>query len=269
MQREIQIHAWPNVLGLDAALIAVAWQQVFADATDCELGWTAGLVLGFSVWLTYLADRLFDVSKRHGDALLSIRHQFAKRHNHMLWHIWFPVLAIDIFLAYFGLSAEQFFRGLLLLALCLLYTGLNRLLSKRFFPKEILVALIFVGGTVVFLEELPPLAAVTAFTLLCLINCLGIAYRETEFDDAMRVRSLTSVLSDKWLILLFVSAAIFSALTSAASLALLSCLIPMLVLSRLSQTIEREAFRVYMDASLLFGPPSIFSRTHFSGSACA
>ena len=32
-------------------------------SSDTEIGWAASVVLGLSVWLTYVADRLFDVGR--------------------------------------------------------------------------------------------------------------------------------------------------------------------------------------------------------------
>lgn len=87
----IRLWQWPNLLALDAALIALAWQAAFAAALGNEVSAAAQIVLGLSVWLTYMADRLFDVAKRPLQQLHSTRHQFAKQHRKTLWRCWWCV----------------------------------------------------------------------------------------------------------------------------------------------------------------------------------
>ena len=79
----IRLWQWPNLLAVDAALIALAWQAAFAAALGNEVSAAAQIVLGLSVWLTYMADRLFDVAKRplqqlHSDSSPVLRSNTAK-----------------------------------------------------------------------------------------------------------------------------------------------------------------------------------------------
>ncbi|MFQ3271378.1 MAG: hypothetical protein ACI9A1_001702, partial [Lentimonas sp.] len=132
----IRIWQWPNLLALDAALIALVWQAAFAAALGFPVSTTAPVVLGLSVWLTYMADRLFDVARRPVEQLQAVRHRFAKQHARKLWTLWSCTLILNIGLAFTGLSINELCNGFILLAICLLYTGLNQALSRRFFPKE-------------------------------------------------------------------------------------------------------------------------------------
>ncbi|WP_269522819.1 hypothetical protein [Coraliomargarita parva] len=182
---------WPNVLAWDAALVALAWQALLAAGLGRPWHPAAATVLGLSVWLTYLADRLFDVRQRRADDLLSVRHRFAKRHSKRLWYIWFGVLLIDMTLAFALLDQPQLNRGFLILGLSATYTYLNQRLSPRFFPKEICVAIIFAGGSAALLPPPFPWIPALALALLCFINCLMVASREREVDAALRVHSLT------------------------------------------------------------------------------
>ncbi|MEC8218990.1 MAG: hypothetical protein VX014_00030, partial [Verrucomicrobiota bacterium] len=77
MDPSIRLWQWPNILAVDTALAAILWQLGLVRALDTEIGWAASVVLGLSVWLTYVADRLFDVWSREKVALFSLRHQFA------------------------------------------------------------------------------------------------------------------------------------------------------------------------------------------------
>ncbi len=198
MHQKIRYWQWSNLLALDAALIAVLWQAALASAQGISLGAPAHIVLGLSVWLTYVADRLFDVSSRPEASLLSLRHQFAKRHARTLWSIWCGVLAVNLLLAT-QLSMIQIRRGALLLALCLLYTLLNQKLSRRFFPKELCVALIYAGGVAVFQPATVPLGFVACFAWLCLLNCLIIGAKEKSIDAELRVHSLAPLIAERWL----------------------------------------------------------------------
>jgi hypothetical protein len=68
----------PNLLSLDAPLVAMAWLYVFAKTW--RLGfhpWEAYASLGLAVWIIYAADRLLDVSLLGGNGeKLEARHRF-------------------------------------------------------------------------------------------------------------------------------------------------------------------------------------------------
>ena len=69
---------FPNLLSLDAPLVAMAWLYVFAKTW--RLGyhpWEAYASLGLAVWIIYVADRLLDASLAGGTkAALEPRHRF-------------------------------------------------------------------------------------------------------------------------------------------------------------------------------------------------
>lgn len=74
---------YPNLLSLDAPLVAVAWLYMFARTW--RLGyhpWEAYATLGLAVWVIYVADRLLDGLLLGGDsARLEVRHQFHSAHR--------------------------------------------------------------------------------------------------------------------------------------------------------------------------------------------
>ena len=184
-----------NALAIDAALIALCWQSVFASFSGQALTLAPVGVLGLSVWLTYAADRLFDVKKHSLTALHSIRHRFTKRNARTLWKFWFGTLFVNIGIAFTGLKIHQLRNGAILLIFCLLYTALNQKLSSRFFPKELCVAIIYAGGVIVFLLPAQDLWLPAGFLmLLCLINCLIISNNERQIDAAMNVHSIAQFL---------------------------------------------------------------------------
>jgi len=253
MSKYPKVWQWPNVLAIDAALIAAFWQSALAGALGAELGWAAYVVLGLSVWLTYSADRLFDVKSRDVRALLSLRHRFSKQHAARLWPAWFGVLFVNL-LSATQLTATQLKHGALLLALCLLYTLLNQKLSRRFFPKEICVALIYAGGVGVLLPGNLPIGFFGAFALVCLLNCLAIGAKEKGIDSKMQVHSVAPLIAERFLAPLALIGAgltLWSQIELSYGLALSFGLLSLLHCLR--GRIGVEAFRVMADATLLLG----------------
>lgn len=73
----------PNLLSLDAPLVAVAWLYMFAKTWRADyLPWVAYISLGLVVWVIYATDRLLDASMRDGSlATLAARHEFHRKHQ--------------------------------------------------------------------------------------------------------------------------------------------------------------------------------------------
>lgn len=192
MKRLIPFHLWPNVLSIDAPLIALLWQSCLARICGHPLGFGAQAVLFLSVWLTYAADHLFDVRGRPEESLHSLRHIWTKRHAARLWTVWFGVLLLDIHLAFRALEPWQLQQGAWLLSACLLYTALNQWLSRCWFPKEASVAAIFAAGVLIF----QPLAGqAPSFFLMAsvfFLNCLAISLKERPADAALGHRTLST-----------------------------------------------------------------------------
>ena len=78
-QERRQLWLWPNLLSLDAPLLAVLWLNLFAVSAQFAVTPTATLTLALVVWAIYIADRLLD-SLRH-DASSAARHQFCRQHR--------------------------------------------------------------------------------------------------------------------------------------------------------------------------------------------
>lgn len=66
---------WLNLLGLDAPIVALVWQDLAAHTFGNPLRASARIVLGFTVWAVYLADRLLDI-RAAGAAPNTARHNF-------------------------------------------------------------------------------------------------------------------------------------------------------------------------------------------------
>jgi len=258
MHSKIHLWQWPNILSLDAALVAVAWQLALAQGLNGTIELAASFVLGLSVWLSYSADRLFDVARRPADQLLSARHSFAKKHQSKLWSIWALVLIANLSLAVSALNTEQMMRGSLLLALCLAYNLCNQILSRRFFPKEACVALIFTGGVLVFQTKILPLDFACFFALLCLGNCLAVGVKEKLIDAEMQIHSLAPMVTERWLGPGFLSLHLFVILAApVAGIPLSLSFLGLGILYLLRTRLPVEAFRVLADSWLIL-PPLVY-----------
>jgi len=72
----------PNLLSLDAPLVAVAWLHVFSKTWRLYLPWAVYVSLALAVWVIYVADRLLDVSMLESNpSRLEPRHRFHRDHR--------------------------------------------------------------------------------------------------------------------------------------------------------------------------------------------
>jgi hypothetical protein len=176
---------WPNLLSLDAPLIAVLWMQLFAVSEDVRLSPVVTLVLGLAVWLIYVADRLFD-GMFATTGLQAVRHRFHMAHRNVLLAGASLALAITC-LACLELDTLTLEFGTLLTLVVLAYFGAihGRLVKRRLcLPKEMVVAVVFGAGTffpasIHARGSYPAMAIVLAlFVVICWLNLVLIEYAE-------------------------------------------------------------------------------------------
>lgn len=168
---------WPNLLGLDAPLVALTWQAFLALSIAVPLRPVGRITLGLTVWAIYLADRLLDV-RRPATTRETERHRFHRRHNRLLWALLILALCADLAAVLFWLRPAVFRSGLLPFTAVILYMGIVH--RQRIpIPKELAVALLFTAGT--FLigwtfshHRLALLFPAAAFLVLCLGNLVAI-----------------------------------------------------------------------------------------------
>src|ERR1700686_3826665 len=109
----IRFWLWPNLLSLDAPVVAVLWQILFARCFQVPVDALAALLLLATVWLIYAADRTLDAWR--GDCH-SPRHEFYQHHWRGLLPVWIAVLGFTALLAAERLPPGLFLHGLILLA---------------------------------------------------------------------------------------------------------------------------------------------------------
>lgn len=181
---------WLNLVCLDAPLVAVTWQWLFARAFGIEIanGTTAALFL--SAWLVYLADRFGDNLLLGANNPTSLRQEFCLRHR----RAWLCVIAL-VAIADFVTIAARLDSFAVSVGSTIGFVAAIYLLVNRFRPslwrilplKEMSIGFIFAAGTMVGLLRSLPSAAIlpwVLFAALCAMNCICIAFWERPLDLA-------------------------------------------------------------------------------------
>ncbi len=270
---------YPNLLSLDAPLVAVAWLHVFAETW--RLGyhpWEAYVTLGLVVWVIYAADRLLDVSMMgENSPKLEARHEFHRNHRKV-----------------FGIGIGLAFLVALLLATLKMPSGiydylpLGGVLVAGFFglsmlssqdpsealrTKNILAGITFAFGTAmtahVYRGELGIYNMLFSreflcFSVLCALNISAIDL----WEHAARTADLEIKASDELALTLPLTLLGAAALAFAAQemwtrpffIAILTGAALLYVLNRSRARYSMDALRVLADVSLLV-PVLVFHAT--------
>jgi hypothetical protein len=184
---------WPNLLALDAPVVAVVWLHAFSKATGEAMQWPVATGLFLAVWCIYLADRLIDARCLNDPARASARHRFALQN----WRCLLALLAVSglwaAWLASTMIDAELLrAASTLLVAVVLYFSGFVRKTRSRpsqILPaKEVVCGLVFAIGCALgvraFREspiEFLPMAL--SFGGVCAFNCLLISAWEKSSDQ--------------------------------------------------------------------------------------
>lgn len=193
---------WPNLLGLDAPAVAVAWQWLFARVFGVNLPPIFHLILGLSVWCIYLADRLYDATRAPECGVQTDRLRFTKRHFAALSVVVLAAALSNLFLIICQVPRPLITTGLITACLLGAYylvrlKGNARMPSA--IPREILCGMVFAIGCVIaphaFLSpDSDPgfLIAAIFLGLVCSANCILISAWEKEEDIAGNDRSMAT-----------------------------------------------------------------------------
>ncbi len=194
---------WPTILSLDAPVVCVVWQRLLARGGADPVGWPHVFVLGASVWLAYAADRWLEGWHLEQTRVRTARHLFYQRRRWSVAAVWGAMLAADIGVAFGRLAWPDISRGLILVALVLVYLFSHQLLhrARRWrAPKEVVIAVLLTGGVTVFLVGRVGVGTLavplTLFALLCFANCALISWWERSVDIAHGQTSLA--LQSRW-----------------------------------------------------------------------
>jgi hypothetical protein len=104
---------WMNLLSLDAPVLALVWQDYLARCYPSLLRPAGRWVLGLTVWVIYIADRLIDV-RRPAMENEPIRHRFYRQNRGLAKVVLTSVAFADLFIALLWLRPAVFSNGLLI-----------------------------------------------------------------------------------------------------------------------------------------------------------
>ena len=171
----------PNLLSIDAPLVALAWMWMYAEAARVEYVAAASWwVLPAAVWCVYVLDRLLD-SWRHPE----FRDQSPRHRFH--WKFRFPLLFIAIvagvicvYEALFVLPRAIFSAGLVAMMICAIY-----FLIAYFRTKEIPYFKNFIAGMVFAMGVGIPINAANSTLLVTDFNEVIYAFQNTGIIHAL------------------------------------------------------------------------------------
>ncbi len=182
---------WLNHVCLDAPLVAICWQWIFAYSFHLSVppGHRAALFL--TAWLIYLADRFGDSLSLVAGQPNSARQQFCLRHQ-SIWLVSIICVAVfDLIVILQAVNYETAVPGAVLGAFTIAYLAINHARSEIWetIPlKEFIIGSLFAAGTLlgvtphIFAERSIMIFAAILFALLCSLNCVSIAIWERDLD---------------------------------------------------------------------------------------
>ncbi len=275
--RRIPFWLWPNLLSLDAPVVAVVWLAMFARTWRVDfLQWESYLALGLAVWVIYVVDRLLDVKVLHAeDPRLGERHGFVKRHQKKL--CWLALAAVlgCVFMAFFvlpsrliGLPAEI---GYLLPAAVMTFVFFSMNLASAGNPeiphlRNLLAGATFSYGTAMLAHlnigtesifHLLTSREMLSFGLLCAANISAIHFwehsRQSRDEDYQAAHELALTLPLAVLGAACIAFAGFDQETTRRPFyyAVLIATALLFVLNRQRERFSMDALRVLADAALV------------------
>jgi hypothetical protein len=180
---------WPNLLSLDAPLVAIVWQLLFAHCFGGRLTSATVAVLGLCVWPIYAADRLLDGLRNSPPPRTeTARHRFHRVNAKPIVLVMVPVSAVALWLLVTQLASVLIRSyAILALAVCTYFSIVHSdfpIMRSRL-PKELAVAVLFASGVCipVWLQLSIPSRILLPFSAFCLIlwiNAAGIEHWEAE-----------------------------------------------------------------------------------------
>ena len=226
--------------------MAVLWQIFFARCLSVKLDFTLIALLVLSVWLIYVADRIFDAHLRPCEIP---RHMFYKNHWRSFAPVWLCAFGGAAWLACTRLPRTIFRDGFALLAGIGIYFAIVHWIApKRAWPKEFAVALLFTLGASLatwgHIRSGTDIAIIALFGALCWINCAAIEQWEARSLAAWPVREASIAVGLVALVFLYDRRPIVSGAETASAFAFV-------MLDHAKRRLSADALRVLADVALL------------------
>jgi hypothetical protein len=198
---------WLNVVCLDAPLVAVSWQWIFARTFSIAPPASDRIALFLTAWFIYLLDRFADSVSLRTNFPKSIRQQVCFDHRNLWMALILIVGILDGCVIFARLDFATTFWGLVLGTAAFCYLILNWAYHKgwQIVPiKELTIGVLFAVGTVIVGLPLASIgrstiafgSAAGLFAMLCWLNCVSIAVWERNLDLLQDKDSIATRLLD-------------------------------------------------------------------------
>lgn len=201
---------WPNLLSLDAPVVAVAWAWMFSKAWGVvSVPWQMWFTLGCAVWIIYVLDRIIDAKRAGQETVLETRHAFHERHA----KIFVVVAGIAglwcLHSVLYSLAMTVLQYGLFVMLCAVIYFVIARTqkgVGHSGVGKNFVAGLTFSYGASAGIHAYAPVlpfgdmvfsSEVLLFAALCVINMTAIDFwrlEGEEDDDAAAVLNLATLL---------------------------------------------------------------------------
>jgi hypothetical protein len=239
---------WPNLLSLDAPIVALLWQLLFIRCFHGQLGMLPAVLLALAVWLIYAADRMLDAWR---GCLEQPRHRFYRRHWKAVLPVWIAVLGTGIWLAWSRLPGPLFIQGGLVASGTGAYLAAVHLapsLVARTRAKESVVAVLFgLGASLAAwpgVQTSADVLAILLFSCVCWMNC-------TAIEDWERGENLRPSLIIAAALVAVVAACTLRDHRPILGSAETAGVLGLVLLDRMRGRCSKEALRVLADVVLL------------------
>lgn len=269
---------YPNLLSLDAPLVAVAWLILFAKTWRVTyLPWVAYLALALVVWLIYVGDRLLDAALRDGKSCkLEARHEFHSRHSKRfrMMAVLAGIASLILVLMFLPMTVFNYLLiGAVLVAgfFSLSLFG-NPESTEIPYAKNVLAGLAFAYGTSMVAHVYLPGLSIQSlvfsreficFAVLCVLNISAIdLWEHANQSDDLETMASDELALTLPLTLLGAAALVFALLNHEQSnrpffYAILTGAALLQVLNRTRSRFSMEALRVLADVALI-APTLVF-----------
>jgi hypothetical protein len=263
------IWLYPNLLSLDAPLVAIAWLHVFAVSWRLYIPWQAYACLGLSTWVIYAADRLLDHRIAEvTDAALEPRHAFHRRHQ-LLFSIGMGIAALMAVTLVITSLPMAVYSNLLWASLLIggffgLSLNANREKDDGTLLKNIIAGFTFSFGTAMTASIYRPDFSMAdllcspefvLFALLCILNVSAIDIWEHSARSRDEEVQASDEISLTFPITLLAASALYFATQSDEErifhYAILTAAGLMHILNRRRHTLSSNALRALADGTLL------------------
>lgn len=192
---------WLNLVCLDAPLVAICWQWIFAHSFPLSVPFGHRAALFLTASLIYLADRFGDSVSLVAGQPKSVRQQFCLRHKSIWLLSIICVAVLDLVVVLRAVNYETAVLGAVLGAFTIAYVAINHARSEIWetIPlKEFIIGSLFAAGTLVgvtshlFAERSTMIFAAILFASLCSLNCVSIAIWERDLNRIQGKHSIAT-----------------------------------------------------------------------------